>query len=174
MNKRKWVLPALLSLLLTGVIFVWALFCNWGVPYFTAHFTFGRMVLPFILFFLFAMLIIRFLVFVIAELKRIRNLSPEERAAEQQKRLALQEKMQQSRAEIRENNAPARQVDNTPKCPKCGSTSIAANQKGFGIGKAVVGAAVAGPLGLMAGNVGAKKVYITCLNCGHRWQAGKK
>lgn len=62
---------------------------------------------------------------------------------------------------------------NTPKCPKCGSTSICANQKGFGIGKAVVGAAVAGPIGLIAGNMGAKKVRITCLNCGHQWMAGK-
>lgn len=61
-----------------------------------------------------------------------------------------------------------------PACPKCGSTSITANQKGFGVGKAVVGVAVAGPIGLIAGNAGAKKVFITCLNCGHRWQAGKK
>jgi len=64
-------------------------------------------------------------------------------------------------------------VDNVPKCPLCKSTSITANQKGFGVGKAVIGAAVAGPLGLIAGNAGAKKVYITCLNCGHRWKAGK-
>lgn len=55
-------------------------------------------------------------------------------------------------------------------CPKCGSTSLSANKKGFGIGKAVVGAAIVGPLGLVAGNKGAKKVYVTCLNCGHRWK----
>lgn len=62
---------------------------------------------------------------------------------------------------------------NVPKCPKCGSTSISADKKGFGIGKAVVGAAVAGPVGLVAGNINAKKVRITCLNCGHQWKAGK-
>lgn len=62
--------------------------------------------------------------------------------------------------------------DNVPKCPRCGSTSISANKKGFGIGKAVVGAAIAGPLGLMAGNIGAKKVRVTCLNCGHQWMRG--
>lgn len=55
-------------------------------------------------------------------------------------------------------------------CPKCGSTSISANKKGFGIGKAVVGAWAAGPVGLVAGNLGAKKVWVTCLNCGHRWK----
>lgn len=62
---------------------------------------------------------------------------------------------------------------NIPKCPKCKSTSITADKKGFGVGKAVVGAAVAGPLGLVAGNIGSKKVRITCLNCGHQWMAGR-
>lgn len=55
-------------------------------------------------------------------------------------------------------------------CPKCGSTSLSANKKGFGIGKAVVGAALTGGIGLVAGNIGAKKVWVTCLNCGHRWK----
>lgn len=67
----------------------------------------------------------------------------------------------------------AKAADPIPKCPKCGAASITANQKGFGIGKAVVGAAVAGPVGLVAGNLGAKKVRITCLKCGHQWMAGK-
>lgn len=55
-------------------------------------------------------------------------------------------------------------------CPKCGSTSLSANKKGFGVGKAVVGAYVAGPIGLVAGNIHSKKVWVTCLNCGHRWK----
>ena len=55
-------------------------------------------------------------------------------------------------------------------CPNCGSTSLSANKKGFGIGKAVVGAALTGGIGLVAGNIGAKKVWVTCLNCGHRWK----
>jgi predicted RNA-binding Zn-ribbon protein involved in translation (DUF1610 family) len=63
--------------------------------------------------------------------------------------------------------------NNAPRCPMCGSESITANQQGFGIGKAVVGAAVFGPLGLMAGNINSKKVSITCLNCGHKWVAGR-
>lgn len=75
---------------------------------------------------------------------------------------------------VRMEDAATRQTaPPAPVCPKCGSTSISANQKGFGVGKAVIGAAVAGPIGLVAGNAGAKKVFITCLNCGHRWQAGK-
>lgn len=186
---KKWILPSILSLLLTGAVFVWSLFYNWGIPYFTKHFTFGGMVLPFIVFFLFASLAVRFIISivqtVIAERKRIKEMTPEEREAEHQRFLATQEEKRQQKArqadermaeiqtKIRENNVPIKHVDNVPKCSRCGSTSITANQKGFGIGKAVVGAAVAGPLGLVAGNVGAKKVRVTCLNCGHQWQAGK-
>lgn len=59
-------------------------------------------------------------------------------------------------------------------CPKCSSTSLSAHKKGFGIGKAVVGAWATGGIGLMAGNIGAKKVRVTCLNCGHQFMAGKK
>lgn len=58
-------------------------------------------------------------------------------------------------------------------CPRCGSTSLSANKKGFGVGKAVVGAALTGGIGLVAGNIGAKKVRVTCLNCGHQFIAGK-
>lgn len=59
-------------------------------------------------------------------------------------------------------------------CPKCLSTSISADKKGFGIGKAVIGAAAFGGIGLAAGNIGSKKVICTCLKCGYKWKAGKK
>ncbi len=58
-------------------------------------------------------------------------------------------------------------------CPKCLSTSVTANKKGFGIGKAVVGAAALGGIGLAAGNIGSKKVICTCLKCGYQWKPGK-
>ncbi|MBY2478998.1 zinc-ribbon domain-containing protein [Clostridioides difficile] len=58
--------------------------------------------------------------------------------------------------------------------PACGSTSLTAHKKGFGIGKAVIGATVFMPLGLVAGNIGAKKVRVTCLSCGKQFWAGKK
>ncbi len=59
-------------------------------------------------------------------------------------------------------------------CPKCGSTSLTANKKGYGIGKGVIGAAVAGPIGLAAGNLGRQKVLVTCLNCGYQFEPGEK
>lgn len=61
--------------------------------------------------------------------------------------------------------------DGVAYCPKCHSTSLSAQKKGFGIGKAVVGAALTGGIGLVAGNIGAKKVRVTCLKCGHQFMA---
>ena len=63
------------------------------------------------------------------------------------------------------------QMKSMAMCPKCGSTSLSGNKKGFGIGKAVVGGFVAGPIGLVAGNIGAKNVQVTCLNCGKKFKA---
>lgn len=57
-------------------------------------------------------------------------------------------------------------------CPKCGTTQVSANKKGFGLGKAVGGLALVGPVGLLGGFVGSGKVRITCLKCGHGWTAG--
>lgn len=65
--------------------------------------------------------------------------------------------------------------EGTAYCPKCLSTSLSANKKGFGIGKAVIGATLMGNgLGLVAGNLGAKKVRVTCLKCGYQFMAGSK
>lgn len=57
----------------------------------------------------------------------------------------------------------------TPHCPKCGSTSITAAKKGFGVGKALAGAVVTGGVGLLAGFIGSGKVELICMNCGHKW-----
>jgi predicted Zn-ribbon and HTH transcriptional regulator len=55
------------------------------------------------------------------------------------------------------------------RCPNCKSTSITANKQGFGIGKAAVGALAVGPLGVLAGGLGANKIKLTCLSCGNQW-----
>jgi hypothetical protein len=67
---------------------------------------------------------------------------------------------------------PAKSADAGPRCPKCKSTSISANKAGFGLGKAVAGGVALGPAGLLAGFFGSRKVYVTCLSCGHSWKAG--
>ena len=56
------------------------------------------------------------------------------------------------------------------RCPRCRSTYISANKKGFGLGKALVGGAITGGVGLLAGFIGSGKVKCTCLKCGHEWK----
>lgn len=56
------------------------------------------------------------------------------------------------------------------RCPRCSSTQITGFKKGFGLGKAVGGGVLLGPLGLLGGFIGSKKVVITCLKCGHQWK----
>ena len=60
-------------------------------------------------------------------------------------------------------------------CPRCGSTSVSLNKKGFGGGKATAGMFLTGSLGgAVAGTYGMNKMKLTCLNCGYRWKPGRK
>lgn len=55
-------------------------------------------------------------------------------------------------------------------CPKCQRGILVATGErtgGFSGGKAVLGAAVAGPLGLAAGALGKRKVTYKCSRCGY-------
>lgn len=58
---------------------------------------------------------------------------------------------------------------NNEVCPKCKSTSLTYNKKGFGAGKALAGAVVTGGIGLLAGFIGSRKIQATCIKCGHSW-----
>lgn len=62
---------------------------------------------------------------------------------------------------------------NQPKCPRCYSSSLSANKKGFGLGKAIGGAVLLGPVGILGGAIGSNKIKITCLNCGHTFKPNK-
>lgn len=59
-------------------------------------------------------------------------------------------------------------------CPKCWSTNLTGNKKGFGLGKALVGGVLAGGVGLLGGFIGSRKITVTCMECGHSWEAGEK
>ena len=82
-------------------------------------------------------------------------------------------KMQQESLKVHQQQLleQKKQFNSMAKCPRCGSTSLSGNKKGFGIGKAVVGASTLGPIGLVMGNIGAKKVRVTCLKCGKNFKA---
>lgn len=61
--------------------------------------------------------------------------------------------------------------DRLVKCPKCNTTQVTSSRKGFGVKRALAGAVLVGPLGLLAGATGRKKIELSCLKCGHRWSA---
>ncbi|MBQ2793822.1 MAG: hypothetical protein IJC80_06155 [Clostridia bacterium] len=63
------------------------------------------------------------------------------------------------------------------KCPICGESinwkKVDQQNKGFSVGKAVVGEILFGPVGLIGGALGKKKVYYYCGKCGfnHEYKA---
>lgn len=65
-------------------------------------------------------------------------------------------------------------MENQVKCPRCQSTQVSANKKGFSGTKAVTGAVLTGGLGLLAGTIGGNKIKITCLKCGYAFSPGDK
>lgn len=59
-------------------------------------------------------------------------------------------------------------------CPKCLSTSVSANQKGFGFVNGALAANIGLDAGMIVGGIGSKKIICTCLKCGYQWKPGKK
>lgn len=58
-------------------------------------------------------------------------------------------------------------------CPKCKSPHVYVSEQGFGLGKAIAGVLLTGPLGLLAGAINKNKLYCQCLKCGKKWQPGE-
>ena len=61
------------------------------------------------------------------------------------------------------------------KCPKCGSSQISANKKGFNTGRAIAGGLISGNIWVAAaaGGIGMNELKLTCLACGHEWKIGR-
>jgi DNA-directed RNA polymerase subunit M/transcription elongation factor TFIIS len=71
-----------------------------------------------------------------------------------------------------EDYAPNNYDPSAIHCPKCHSTQVTAQKQGFGLGKAAVGGVLTGGVGLLGGFIGSRKIYLTCLKCGHRFNPG--
>lgn len=65
------------------------------------------------------------------------------------------------------------QNDDLLRCPKCNSTNLHIDKKGFSGGKALAGAVVAGGIGILAGTIGSHDIDVTCLKCGHKFNPVK-
>lgn len=63
-------------------------------------------------------------------------------------------KMSQFRTQVEQQNQAKQQTDNTPHCPKCGSTQITTGARG---------------VNHFWGFIGASKTVNRCGNCGHTW-----
>lgn len=63
--------------------------------------------------------------------------------------------------------------DDVVRCPKCGSTSITANKKGFSLAKGAAGVLTFGAYGVLTAGIGKNKIIITCLKCGKQFKPGR-
>ena len=98
--------------------------------------------------------------------------------------LELQKKMLQAQAlSLQQQNEQLKmqnkQFNSMAKCPRCGSTSLSGQKKGYGVVKGALGSAALGAMtggigaivGLGVGNIGRNKVTVTCMNCGRKFKA---
>ena len=64
------------------------------------------------------------------------------------------------------------------QCPMCGEIAkwirIDEQNKGFSVGKAAIGGLLLGPIGLIGGALGKKKVMYRCGNCGFEHEYDNK
>lgn len=56
-----------------------------------------------------------------------------------------------------------------PKCPQCGSSSIATVKEGYDAASGCLGAILLGPLGLLFGARNSNKIHNVCQKCGNKW-----
>lgn len=120
------------------------------------------------------------LIFLITKLKRtimISRETPEERVLREEKETKKRELQRQRVRERQEQEAQKQQAESARvnsytelRCPKCQSTNLTANTKGFGLGKAAAGGILLGPVGLLGGLIGSKKPVFVCLKCGNQFE----
>ena len=60
------------------------------------------------------------------------------------------------------------------KCPKCDSKDVHIAKEGFDGGGACCGAICLGPLGLLCGTLGSKRLKAHCLACGKKFDIRKE
>ena len=74
--------------------------------------------------------------------------------------------MQLNKGKIKKEQYIEKRKEGILCCPKCFSTNIHTDKKGFKVGKALTGVLFLGAVGGLAGASGANKLITTCLDCG--------
>lgn len=72
--------------------------------------------------------------------------------------------------ELKPNHINNVRAEHIIKCPRCNSTNIHVDKKGFSVGKAALGAVVFGGIGVLAGGIGSNDIKCTCLSCGNQFK----
>lgn len=89
-----------------------------------------------------------------------------------EKRLAAEEAEYAKEEARKREEQRKKEIASLPvRCPKCHSTSISTQKRGFKVGRGVAVAALTGfvDVGAIAGAVGAGKYINVCQKCGHKW-----
>lgn len=115
-------------------------------------------------------------------LERKKNIISNEQIQSKAQIQQLQIQQAQLKLQAEQLKLQQEQFNSQVRCPKCGSTSISANKKGYGVVKGGLGAVILGggtlgigaPIGAALGNIGRNKVICTCMNCGYKFKPGKK
>jgi hypothetical protein len=90
---------------------------------------------------------------------------------EKENQFAKSIELQKRKDELNVKSVPIN--DEVVRCPKCGSSQLTANKKGFGLAKGAAGVLTFGAYGVLAAGIGKNKIIITCLNCGKQFKPGK-
>ena len=95
----------------------------------------------------------------------IREPQPEAKPEPQKKKSWL-DSLPETEWERRRNRIAENKKNGVACCPKCGSTSLSVNKKGYSFVKGFL----LTPLG---GTIGMNKIKVTCLNCGYKFKPGR-
>lgn len=98
--------------------------------------------------------------------EHVRAQQQAEQARPQQPRPEPAQPEYKTRDQLRDERRATAREQGVASCPRCGSTSLSVNKKGYGAGKAIL-------LGPLAGTIGMNKLKVTCLNCGYTFKPGK-
>jgi hypothetical protein len=103
-------------------------------------------------------------------LMRKQELELQKLKIEQQEKLKLQQQVNNRLAYQQTQTKYTYYSQSTKRCPKCKSSNVYEDQKGYSVAKGITGAVLTGgAVGLVAGMIGSKKLVNVCGSCGAKW-----